>query len=114
VGVLPEGTKLAAAECVLAGPPPCGAKKLALGAERKALDGHARLVQVDKQYVVLYSEDPKALSLKMKGDSAGPIRLVVDPHQVSFFPLLDASLGASLVGTMRRDGKEIVFELTGQ
>jgi hypothetical protein len=114
VGVLPEGTKLATAECVLAGPPPCGAKKLTLGVARRELDGYARLVQVEKRYVVLYSPDPKALFLKMKGDSAGPIRLVVDPHQVELFSLLDVSLGASLVGTMRRDGKDVVFELTGR
>jgi hypothetical protein len=114
VGVLPEGTNLATAECVLAGPPPCGAKKLTLGVARRELDGHARLVQVEKHYVVLYSTDPKALFLKMKGESAGPIRLVVDPHQIELFSVLDASLGASLVGTMRRDGKDVVFELTGQ
>ena len=114
LGVLPEGTTPAAAECVLSGAAPCGAKKLAVGVVRKALDGYARVVQVDKRYVLVYAADAKVVALSVKSESAGPIRILVDANALPIPMVDDAFPGEAFAGTMKRDGKAIVFEVVAE
>jgi len=110
VGVLPEGTTRAAAECVLVGAPPCSAKRLAIG--RVAGDGSARvkLTQVGGRYVLLRAKNAAAFTRKLEGGLLAPAKVEVRPEDL---PELAAGvLGGKATGTARREGRTIVLELS--
>jgi len=79
VGLLPANTTRAAAECALSTKTPCDAKKkLRLGSVVKMDDGQAKLVQVDKRFVVMTAADAASLGGAVKIAPAGPVRLELD------------------------------------
>jgi hypothetical protein len=104
-GVLPEGSSRAGAECVLAGKPPCGARRLTLGNARREGTGYALLTQVDGHFVILRGPTVAAVTLKLAGVFAPPVRVEVDVGKVTDLPF------KTLAGSVRRDGATLVFEL---
>ena len=104
-GVLPEGSPRAVAECILVGTAPCGARKLTLGSARKDGTAYARLIQVDGHFVLLRGPTAAALTLKLGGVSAPPVRVEVSVEKVTDLPF------KTLIGSVKRDGTTLVFEL---
>jgi hypothetical protein len=120
IGLLPDGTSKAAAACVLVGPAPC-AKGLALGAvakdpDAKQGDRFATLVQVDGHFALLRATSKEALApqrvkaLALKGAPAGPV--VVHLDVAAMLGPEAGSVAAGMVGTVHRDGRTVIVELS--
>jgi hypothetical protein len=114
LGVLPDGTPRSVAACVLAGPPPCGPRALTVGATSKDGDLFVRLTEVEKHFVLVRAHDRDAVALKLKASSAGPLRLGFGAGEWSPSQRPDSGDFGSFAGTLRREDRAVVFELTSE
>ena len=114
-GVLPQKTTRAAAQCSLAQDGRCtGAAKLPVGKTTKAGHGFAKVIELDRRWVLLLSKDAAALDAKVTLGSAGPLHL--DAETKDLWGELHASgaLPAHVTGDLAADGTDVVFRLAGK
>jgi hypothetical protein len=111
VSILPAGTKRPAAECAFAPKTPCDAKtRLKLNAVTKIDSLNAKLLEIDKRFVVVSSES-ETLPTPTLVPTAGALRLDVDTSMAAKL-LAPSTLPPHLSGEMASDSGALVFRLT--
>ncbi len=112
VGLLPATATRVTAECALSLKTPCDAKKkLKLGVAVPMDDGQAKLVQVDKRFVVLTSGDAAALAAPVKLTPAGPVRFDLDTAPLAAILHTQLALPPHLNGEVTNDAGSLVIKV---
>jgi hypothetical protein len=111
VGVLPVGSKRAAAECALAPSTPCKKMRLKLGAIVAVGDRFGRLVRIQNRFVVVASRDRDALKAKLAARTASGLHVEAAPNALAKGLVAPSLLPARVTGDATSENGAVVFRL---
>ncbi len=111
-GVLPYQTTAAQAQCSLATDKCAGATKLPIGKTTKAGHGFAKVVELDKRWVLLLAKDAAALDVKPTIATVSPLHFEADTKDLGATLDASAALPTRVLGDVSHTGGAIVFRMS--
>ena len=112
-GVLPLKTTRAQAQCSLATDKCAGATKLPVGKATKAGSGFAKVVEIEKRWVLLLARDQAALDVKPTTITASPLHFEADTKNLGSIFHATAALPARVVADVsHEEGGALVYRFS--
>ncbi|HEY1959242.1 MAG TPA: hypothetical protein VGH28_26690 [Polyangiaceae bacterium] len=111
-GVLPANATRETAQCSLATQKCAGATKLAVGKATKAGNGFAKVVLIDKRWVLLLAKEAATLDVKPTTTNVSPLHLEGDAKRLGDQLHTTVPLPAHVVGDVSQGEGAILFRFT--